>query len=159
MGNRNKKVVRITPKGMMDEAIKDITDVSEEVMNQLEIKKGMLQTVLDTAEEGFNSTGVSVSLRLAEDGYEFLFSDLHDYMEDLDDDDDDDDEEFSPIEMFSGEDEDGTSYSAMVVLTENPDDDESFDMNIALFRTKDGEEQVLADQGWISQELAAMLDD
>lgn len=160
MGNRNKKVVRIKPgQGMMDQAVKDIMEVSEEVENQLEIKRGMMQSVLDTVEEGFRQTGVQVNLRLTEDGYEFLFSDIHDYLtsdgdEDLfelsglDVDVDMEDEEGEPIEMFGGEDEEGNAYSILVNLAENEEDEDAFDMSIAVMREVEGKPQLLTGDGW-----------
>ncbi len=167
MGNRNKKIVKIKGQGngMMDQAIRDIMDVSEEVMNQLEMKRGMMQTVLDTVQEGFDRTGVTVGLRLASDGYDFLFSDMAKYVSSPDDeedgidissiyeDDDDEDDEDLPIEMFGGEDENGTSYSVLVMLAENEDDDDSFDMNIAIVRSSDDQDEILTDDGWVSAPL------
>ncbi len=168
MGNRNKKVVQIQKRqkggGMMDEAVKDIMDVSEDVLNQLEMKRGMMQTVLDTVEEGFERQNLHVKLRLASDGYDFLFSDLQDYINDDDDDDIfdpnedifdlDDDDEDEPIEMFAGEDEDGNDYSVLVMLMQNTDEEDSFDMNIAVVREKDGKPEILTDNGWESPDLA-----
>ncbi len=171
MGNRNKKIVRLNGReaGMMDQAVKDICDVSEEVTNQLEMKRGMMQNVLDIAQEGFERTGVSVSLRLAEDGYAFLFSDMQDYISSQDDedeedespfgmnlddiladddfDDDDEDELDLPIEMFGGTDEEGREYSVLVMLMDNGEED-SFDLNIAIIRSNGEGEEILTDDGW-----------
>ncbi len=158
MGNRNKKVVQIQKRGkagMMDQAVKDIMDVSDEVMNQLEMKRGMMQSILDTVEAGFENQGLDVKLRLASDGYDFLFSDMQDYLADdleepdiFDMMDDEDDEEEEPIEMFAGEDGDGNEYSILVVLRQNEEDEDSFDMNIAVVRERDGRPEILTDNGW-----------
>ncbi len=171
MGNRNKKVVRIKPgQGMMDQAVKDIMEVSQEVENQLEIKRGMMQSVLDTVEEGFRRNDVDVKLRLTEDGYEFLFSDIQDYLTSDDEDDelislsgmdinvDMEDEDGEPVEMFGGMDDDGNSYSILVGLAQNEEDDEAFDMNIAVMREVGGRPQLLTDGGWEELELQLPLD-
>ncbi len=152
----SKKVISLNAGSMSDEAVKDILEVSEEVTGQLEAKKELLQSILDIVEEKLNEAGTKVHLRLAEEGYDLLFSDMADYLEDPEE--LEDDEELYPAELFVGDDAEGNEYSIMVVFLQNTEDEESIDLNIGIFREGDGKSETLTEQGWLDSDVADQLD-